>query len=323
MIVFLLDVYRDAVALFPVISGWLKSLASPEAAIWYVLGLLTLPLFHRILIRVGFVRMRRRLSRKIKSQSRRHISFAMRIFSEAYPKAPKEIRKEERENILDVLAKIIEIGGRSPTTDWKRLRCEVDASWREFFVSKCRKIHDPRLQNAMAKAFIYEAITPGRFAYRDIDMLANMSAENWETFTTICGFACCIGGRIIPVILNYEDDVYKMADLDTEAIDSVVAVGLVTRGGTGDIYMLAMPMQGLPVAYFEEDEFIVKALPNPISRTYLGRTRVRPDMLDTHINVGVVDFTQAGRTLGFLTSCAGVDGFLDHLRQQWEVYLHD
>ena len=308
--------------MLPVISVWVKSLVSPNAVLWYVLGLLTLPFLQNVRIRYAFWRMKTRIARKVKGRSGRLVSSAIRIFSKAYPKAPIEIREEEIENVLNILAKMVDIGGRSPTTDWKRLWSDVDSSWLKSFVSKCRMIQEPPLQEALATAFVYEAITPRRLGHRGIDVLAAISIQDWKTFTAICNFACCIGGRVTPVVFNYEDDVYKKAGLSAEALDSLIAAGLVTQGGTGDIYTLAMPEEGFRVSYFDEEPFIVSPLSAPIPRRYLGRTLTQPYPLDQKLNVGVVDFTEVGRALGFLTSSSRVEGFTAYLKSQWEVYLH-
>ena len=322
VITFLLDVYQEALDTLPVISVWLKSLISPNAVLWYMSGLLTLPFFQYVRIRYSFWRMKTKLARKVNGRSGRLVSSATRIFSRAYPKAPIEIREEEIGNVLDILAKIVEIGGRSPNADWRRLWSEVDSSWLENFVAKCRMIQEPPLQEALAKAFVYEAVTPGRLGHRDMDVLAAISIQDWKTFTAICSFACCIGGRITPVVFNYEDDLYNQAGLRTEALDSLIAAGLVTQGGTGDIYTLIMPEEGLGVKYFDEEELIVKPLSAPIPRRYLGGTLTQPDTLDKNLNVGVVDFTPVGRALGFLTSSSRIEGFTEYLRSQWEEYLH-
>ena len=321
MITFFSDSYKEALDILPAISVWVKSLVSPNAVLWYVLGLLTLPFLQYVRIRYAFWRMKARMARKVNGRSGRLASSAMRIFSKACPKAPIEIREEEIENVLDTLAKIVEIGVGSPDTDWRRLWSAVDSSWLESFVAKCRMIHEPPLQEAFAKAFMYEAVTPGRLGHRDIDVLAGISIQDWKTFTAICNFACCVGGRITPVIFNYEDDVYRQAGVGAEALDSLIAAGLVTQGGTGDIYTLVMPKEGLVVKYLNEDEFTVRPLSAPIPRRYLGRTLTQPSALDKNLNVGVVDFTQVGRTLGFLTSRSRVEGFTEYLRRQWEEYL--
>ena len=323
VITFLLDAYQEALDTLPVISVWVKSLVSPNAVLWYILGLLTLPFRQYVRIRYAFWRMKTRIARKVNGRSGRLASSAMRIFSKTCPKAPIEIREEEIENVLDILAKIVEIGGRSPNTDCRGLWSAVDSSWLESFVAKCRVIQEPPLQEAFAKAFVYEAVTPRRLGHRDIDVLAAISIQDWKTFTAICNFACCIGGRITPVVFNYEDDVYRQAGLGAEALDSLIAAGLVTQGGTGDIYTLVMPKEGLGVKYFNEEEFIVRPLSAPIPRRYLGRTLTQPYALDKNLNVGVVDFTQVGRALRFLTSSSGVEGFTKYLRSQWEEYLHD
>ena len=261
VITFFLDAYQEALDTLPVISMWLKSLVSPKAVVWYALGLLTLPLYQNIRIRFKFWRMKRRLASKVKRRPRRPISFAMWTLAKAYPKAPIEIRTEEIENILDVLSKAIEIAGGNPAIDWKRVRGKVDSSWLGHFFSTCRMIEQPTLQQAFAKAFVDEANTRGRLDHRYIDVLAAMSIQDWKTFTAICNFACSIDGRITPVVFNYEDGVYKKAGLDAEDLDGLIAAGLVAQGGTGDLYTLKMPDQGLRVRYFDEEELIVKPYP--------------------------------------------------------------
>ena len=323
VITFLSGVYHEALDTLPLIPVWLKSLVSPNAVIWYVLGLLTLPFLQKIRIRFYFWRMESRLAPEVKGKPGRLKSSAMRIFSEAYPNAPIEFPKEEIENVLGILSRIVEICGRSPTNDWKRLWSEVDSGWKQRFVSKCRTINEPALQKALARAFVYEAITPGRFDHGCINSLAAIRIQDWKTFTAICSFGCSINGRITPVVFNYKDDVYQHAELNAEALDDLIATGLVTQGGTGDIYTLKMPNEGLRVRYFEEDEFVVMPLSAPIPRSYLGRTLTKPHPLDNSLNVGVLDFTEVGRALAFLTPCSKVDAFIDYLRCQWRAYLHD
>ena len=320
---FLLDAYQEALDVLSMIPVWLNLLVSPSAIVWYALGLLTLPLIQFVRVRYGFWRMKSRFARKVNGISGKMISAAMRIFSRTYPKAPIQIRTEETENVLNILSKIVEIADESPSTDWKRLWSKVDSSWLDRFVSKCRMIEEPLLQEALARAFVREAIRPGSLGHREIDVLAAISVQDWRTFTAICGFACCIGGRITPVIFNYKEDVYRKAGLSAEMLDALVAAGVITQGGTGDSYTLGMPAKGLRVTYFDEEELIVRPLPAPIPREYLGRTLTQPHPLDKNLDVGVVDFTQLGRTLGFLAPCSKVDGFTDYLGCRWEAYLHD
>ena len=229
--------------------------------------------------------------------------------------------KNEVKNVSDILSTIVAIGGEQPTTDWKQRWSQIDASWLERFFSKGGMIREPLLQDALAKALMYEATIPGRFDHRHIDVLAAISVEDWKTFTAICSIACCIDKRITPILLNYEDAVYEKLGLSDEILAGLIAAGLITQGGTGDTYTLDIPTQGLRVAYFDEDELVVRPLPAPIPRkTYLG-TRTQPHPLDKRITIGVVDFTRVGRVLAFLTSCSKVDGFTEYLRYQWEEYL--
>ena len=323
VITILLDAYEKALDVLLIISEWIKPLVNRNAVVWYALGLVTLGLSRRIRIRYGFWRMKSRIAHKVAGQSDYLIPSATRLFSKACPKGLIGMGKNEVKNILDILSKIIEIGGENPTTDWKRRWSQIDASWLERFFSKGGMIQEPLLQDALANALIYKAIIPGRFDHRHIDVLAAISVEDWKTFTAICSIACCIDGRITPILLNYEDAVYEKLGLNDEILAGLIAAGLITQGGTDDTYTLYMPTQGLRVAYFDEDEFVVRPLPAPIPRkTYLG-TRTQPHPLDKRITVGVVDFTRVGRVLTFLTSCSKVDGFTEYLRYQWEVYLHN
>ena len=317
---FFADVYRAVLDLLSVSSAWLKWLVSPQALLWYALGLLTLPILQHVRMRFAFWRMKRRLIRQVQSPNPL-IPAAMSILSRAYPKAPIEIRKEEIENILGVLRRLVEIGGRNPAANQKRSWSEVESSWLEHFVSKCRMIQEPPLQEAMAKAFLREATKPGQLGHREIDALATLSIRDWRTFTAICSCACQMSGRITPVVLNFEDGVYNDLGLQHQALDSLIAAGLVTSGGAGDTYTLGIPNEGIRVKYFDEEEFVVSPLSGPIERSYLGRKNVQPHPLDKSLNVGVVDFTQLGRILGFLTPCSKIDGFTEYLRRQWQEYL--
>ena len=267
--------------------------------------------------------MKSRITRKTKGHQRSLISGATSAFSAAYPRAPIEIRNGEIGNIEDILSKIVEIEGGRTTTDWKKRWAEVDSSWLRYFFSKCRVVHEPPLQEAMAKAFVFEATTRNYIGYQGIDILGAISVQDWKTFTTICSFACSIDGRISPVVFNYNDDIYKQAGLVAEALDGLNAVGLVTQGGTGDTYTLKMPKNGFRITYLGGESFGVRPLSEPIARSYFGRTSVQPHEFDKNLNVGVIDFTEAGRTLGFLTSCLSVDGFTEYLRCRWKEYLHD
>ena len=323
VIMFLLDAYQAALNTLPVLSVWLESLVSPNAVIWYVLGLLTLPFLQKIRIRFYFWRMESRLAPEVKGKPGRLKSSAMRIFSEAYPNAPIELPKEEIENVLGILARIVEIGGSNPSNDWRTLWSEVNSGWKNRFVSKCRLIHEPPLQEALARAFVYEAITPSRLDHRCIDILAAISIQDWKTFTAICSFACSIDGHMTPVVFNYNDDVYKKAGLNAEAQDGLIASGLVTQGGMGDIYIRVIPDNGLRVSYFREEELIVMPPSEPIPWSFFERSLSEPNPLDEKLNVGVVDFTEVGRVLGCLTPCSKVDGFVHYLKGHWAPYLHD
>ena len=318
---FLSSVYQDLLDISPVIWMLLKSLISPAAVFWFVLGISTLPLLLRAKNRIQFLIIQWRLTRKARGRPIRLVSVATRIFSRACPRAPIQMNKGEVDNVLSVLSQIVEIARGNPTTDWKRLWQEVELIWLEHFFSKCRTIREPQLQAALALAFMYEALKPGRFNHRHIDVLANISIEQWDTFTSICSFACSINGRITPIIFNFEDTIYSEDRLNSEALDNLISFGLVSQGGTGDTYTLVMPPEGLTAAYFDEDEFIVRPLFAPIPRTFFGRTRIEPDELDERLIVGIIDLTQLGREIGFLTPCSKVEGFTEYLKCRWKDYL--
>lgn len=123
----------------------------------------------------------------------------------------------------------------------------------------------------MAKAFLREATNPGQLGHRDIDALATLSIRDWRTFTAICSCACQMSGCITPVALNFEDGVYNDLGLQHQALDSLIAAGLVTSGGTGDTYTLRIPNEGIRVKYFDEEEFVVSPLSGPIERKLSGK----------------------------------------------------
>ena len=317
----LLDAYREALDLLSAFVVWLESLLSLSAVLWYAFGLLT-PLFVRFIrIRYGYWRVKSRLARRLEGHLDGFIAVAVQVFSKAYPKAPLKMTKEELHNVENLLLKIILLGSTGSPTDWKRLWFGVDSSWMRHLLSKGCSIKEPIIQEAMARTFLREANAPGGLNSWDIDILATTNPEDWKMFTIICGFACWIDGRITPVVFDLTADVYKAAGIEEERLAGLVAAGLITQGGTGDVYTLKMPEEGMTVRYFDEKEWIVRPLLEPIPRTTLGITRTRPHPFDKNLNVGVLDFTQVGRALGFVTACRKVQGFTEYLNDQWKEYL--
>ncbi len=317
------DFYEILLDEIPSVWCWLKSLVSLNSVIWFGLGLLTLPIIGFCRIRFARWRTRSRLNQKVQRRSHHLVPPVFRLFSDVYPKASIGLRDEETDNILEVLRHVIETAIENPKNDWPKLWSEVDPVWRERFFSNCRIIRERQLQKAFAKAMVFESANPGRFDHRDIAFLAKIDVRQWETFTTVCRFACWINGRVTPVVFNFEDDLYRNAGLVEEELDTLIATGLVTKGGFGDAYTLKIPDKGLTVRYLDSTEIYVRPLPSPIPRDRFGRKVVEPHPLDTRLTVGVIDFTELGRVLGFLTLCTNVEGFTDYLRLNWSHYIRD
>ena len=320
-ITFLIDGFQVVLDTLAVVWIWLLSLVSLTAVAWYVLGVLTPSPYNRIRIWLRLRKMKTKLTAAFKGNQAHIITAIMNFLSETCPKTLIESKEEEIENVLDTLSYVIQIGGSDPETDWRRLWSEMDPSWSEHFISKCRFIREPKLQEAFAKAFVRQSRQLSCFDYRHIDTLAAMDIQNWNTFTAICRFACSINGRVTPVIFNYTDEIYRRAGLNAEALDGLISAGLITQGGTGDVYLLEMPTNGLRVIYLDDEQFTVMPLSAPIPRSYLGRTLTQPHPFDENLNVGIVDFTDLGRAIGFLTRCTIVDGFTEYLRCQWQHHI--
>jgi len=304
-------------------GAFLISLLTVTAIIWYVLGLLTIPIYQKIRIRVKFWRLNSRLAQKADNQSDDLVSSLLRTFAKARPKASIELSEEESENILETLSMIVQTSRTDTSKDWLKLWPKIDSIWLENFLLKCCAMREPLLRMALAKAFVYEATTPGRFSQRDIDTVTTISVQQWKLFTVICSFACRIGGRMTPVVFNCDDDIYRKVGLSAEVLDDLVSIGLISKGGTGDTYTLRMPTEGLGVLYFDREEFVAVPLSEPTPKSYLATTLTQPYLFDRNLNVGVVDFTPLGLSIGFLTPCREIPGFPEYLRRQWREHLVD
>lgn len=323
IVAYLLNLYQALRDALLIAGAFLVSLATVTAIIWYVLGLLTVPFYQKIRIRVKFWRLKSRLAQKVSKQSGDQISSIIRAFGKACPKASIELSERESENILEILSKIVQTSKRDASKDWLNLWSKVEPIWLRHFLSKCGAVQEPLMQEALAKAFVYEAETPGRFTSRDIDIIATIDVQHWKLFTAICSFACFISGRLTPVVFNCDDDIYRKVGLSAEALDDLMSIGLITKGGTGDTYTLEMPDEGLSILYFDQEEFVAMPLSEPVPRSYLTRTLTQPHPFDRNLNVGVVDFTPLGRSIGFLTPCTEMPGFLGYLRCRWKEHLVD
>ena len=230
IIAYFLDIFQGLKDALLIAGAFLISFLTVTAIIWYALGLLTIPIYQKIRIRVKFWRLKSRLAQNANNQSEDLVSSLLRIFAKAHPKASIELSEEESENILETLSMIVQISRTDASKDWLKLWPKIDSIWLEHFLSRCGAVQEPLLQMALAKAFVYEAATPGRFSQRDINTITTISVQQWKLFTAICSFACRIGGRITPVVFNCDDDIYRKVGLSGEALDGLVAVGLISKG---------------------------------------------------------------------------------------------
>ena len=320
-IAFLMDAFQFLLDTLSNVWMWLLSSVTIAALVWYVLGVLTPSPYNRIRTWFRLRKIQTRIKAIDVENQGNVASDLMNFLSDTCPKTLAESKGEEIENIMGTLSQVVEIGISNLETDWERIWSEMDPIWAEHFVLKCRLVHEPQLQEALAKAFMYQARQLNCFSYPQIDTLTAMNIQDWSTFTAICRFACSIDGRITPVIFNYTDEIYRTVGLNAEALDSLIAAGLITQRGTGEVYTLVMPANGLRVIYLNDHQFTVMPLSAPIPRSYLGRTLIRPHPFDTNLNVGVVDFTDLGRAIGLLTPCTVVDGFIEYLMRQWQEHI--
>ena len=176
----------------------------------------------------------------------------------------------------------------------------VEDDWIGHFLDKSRLVSDDTMQDIWARILAGEANTPGSYSKRTVSLLSDITKEEAELFTSLCGFVWMIDNAK-PLVFDTQEDIYKSRDLSLMHLKHLEGAGLIQMYATGLVRINID--KSFTLRYY--DRLLRLTFPNEEGNT---------------LNVGDVDFTTSGRELSAICAASPVEGFWEIVTERWKEY---
>lgn len=171
---------------------------------------------------------------------------------------------------------------------------KMDDDWVANFFEKSRIVSDVEMQNLWSKVLAGESNSPGKYAKRTVNLIADLDKADAELFSKLCGFCWDFGG-LRPVIFDPAHAIYKQEGLGFDALAHLDTLGLLTFNPTTGFTVGAPGVKIATITY---------------SKKPLALQLKEPDF---RFDIGQVLFTRAGVQLAEISGCAPVEGFYEYI----------
>ena len=188
----------------------------------------------------------------------------------------------------------------------------MDNDWIANLFDKCRTVSDHEMQSLWARVLATEANEPGTLSKRTVNHLADFDKNDAEMFTKLCGFGWYINGtddsvpfrRFMPVIfvIYAYSDIYKSNGINFDVLNHLETIGLIRLLETS-YFLDEVDIES--VCYYDEKQLNLKS----------------PEGADIHLKIGCTLLTKVGEELAPICGSKPVEGFYEHVKQQWGEYL--
>lgn len=207
-----------------------------------------------------------------------------------------EEEAQRQRNMEDITAKAV------PHLDEDANPADVEDDWIVNFFDKSRIVSDNEMQQLWSRILAGEANSPGSYAKRTVNLLADLDKSEAELFAKLCGFVFMFGG-MAPLVFDHEASIYNEAGIDFGTLSHLDSIGLINF---------------TPIS-----TFIRKQLPRRFMVFYYGRQLAleMPKASENTIECGQASFTLVGEQIAPICGSQLVEGFWEYVCEQWKAYL--
>jgi len=175
---------------------------------------------------------------------------------------------------------------------------DIEDDWLLNFFDKSKLISDEEMQHLWAKVLAGEANAPGQYSKRTVNALSSFDKSDAKLFTQFCSF-CWSDLRDMPMVYDYNDEIYKENGISFSALRHLDDIGLLKFEGSL--------------------EFARINLANVVVISYYG-TRVwikfnKED--DNEFKMGNVELTRIGEELSPITGAKPIPEFFEYVLKHW------
>jgi uncharacterized protein DUF2806 len=102
----------------------------------------------------------------------------------------------------------------------------VADDWITNFLDKSRIVSDKEMQSLCSRVLAGEANTPGAFAKRTVNLLADLDKEDAILFMKLCGFGWMIS-NVCPLVFDVQASIYNDHGVNFNSLSHLESLGLI------------------------------------------------------------------------------------------------
>lgn len=174
---------------------------------------------------------------------------------------------------------------------------DVDKDWMANFFDKCRLTSDVEMQELWSAILAGEANTPGKFAKRTVNLMANLDKSDAELFNRLMRFGIKMH-EYVPIIHDIKHAIFKSNGLEWNNLKHLDDIGLVRFDGLAGFQKTGIGKRGY-VEYFGQ-------------RIMLEFEKES----DNNMSVGHVLLTSAGQQLANVCTSVSIPEYADYFIEE-------
>lgn len=154
------------------------------------------------------------------------------------------------------------------------------------------------MQSLWSRLLSSEATNPGTFSKRTVDFVASMDKKDARLFTDFCQY-CWFMGDIVPMIFEYQDDIFTKNGINFSSLKHLDSIGLISFESTSGYKRVGFGKWkqvlyfGTPVLIeFDKDE-------------------------NNEVQLGKALLTQAGQELALICGAQKNNDFYEYVIARW------
>ena len=208
-----------------------------------------------------------------------------------------EEEAKRQSNIENIILKAL------PQLDDKGDPSQIEDDWVTNFFDKCRIVSDDEMQNLWSRVLSGEANVPGTYSKRTVNFLSDLDKAEAKLFSDLCGFGWVMFGEFVPLVFDYQADIYDNKEISFNALSHLDSIGLIQFKSLTGFVKQGLP-QKISVSYYDQ----------VLELSFAKET-------DNELDVGKVLLTKIGNELAPICGSKPVDGFMDYVKDKWKNHL--
>lgn len=176
----------------------------------------------------------------------------------------------------------------------------IEDDWITNFFDKCRIVSDNEMQSLWSRVLSGEANTPGSYSKRTVNFISALDKSEALLFSKFCGYIWLIEDDIVPIIYDFEHEIYKKNDLSFNSLSHLESIGLIQYDSFSGFQLEGLPKKFKASYYDQPFEFDM------------------PKNFHNSLSVGQAMLTKIGLELYPISGSQPVGDFKEYIIEDWK-----